>query len=116
MLNWLKNLLKGNIMFENIDAQAFEKEAANNKNAVILDVRTADEYSSGHLENAVNVDFNAPDFRSRLETLDKSKKYLVYCRSGARSFNACNIMSQTGFDQVVNMQGGIMSWRGKVTA
>ncbi len=103
-------------MFENLDPEAFEKELHNNPDAVVLDVRTAEEFHTGHLKNALNVDVTAPDFETRLKTLDATQKHLIYCRSGARSFNACTIMSQSGFSKVINMQGGIMSWRGPITS
>ncbi|KAB1063792.1 rhodanese-like domain-containing protein [Salibacter halophilus] len=114
MLGFLKKLLGGNIMFENINAHAFEKEIQNNPDAVLIDVRTPGEFESGHIPNAVNLNLQDPAFQSELQKLDKSKKYLVYCRSGARSFNACNIMTNSGFDDVTNLQGGIVSWRGEV--
>jgi rhodanese-related sulfurtransferase len=101
-------------MFENIDAVTFEKEIENSPEAVVLDVRTAWEFESGHLENAVHLDFFSPSLEADLNKLDKSKYYLIYCRSGARSYSACSAMSGIGFNKVVNMDGGIMSWQGKV--
>ena len=111
MFNLFKKKRK---MFDNINAAVFEREMENNPDAVLLDVRTPAEFDSGHLPNAVNVDINDPAFMSEIENLDKSKHYLVYCRSGARSYNACNIMTNNGFGKVANMMGGIISWRGKV--
>jgi rhodanese-related sulfurtransferase len=105
---------KSNKMFDNINASVFEKEVQNNPDAVLLDVRTAEEFNSGHLPDAVNIDIHSPSFMSDIEKLDKSKYYLVYCRSGARSYNACNIMANSGFTKLANMMGGIMSWRGEV--
>jgi rhodanese-related sulfurtransferase len=65
---------------------------------VILDVRTKEEYDNGHVENAVNIDFYSKDLKKELKKLDKSKKYKVYCRSGARSQRVVEIMKKMGFD------------------
>lgn len=101
-------------MFENINAVAFQKEVEANSEAVLIDVRTADEFESGHLPNAINLNVTSHDFMERVEQLDKSKTYLVYCRSGARSFNACNLMYNAGIENVTNLQGGIIAWQGEV--
>ncbi|MAX79377.1 MAG: rhodanese [Crocinitomicaceae bacterium] len=101
-------------MFENINATAFEKEVASNSDAVLVDVRTREEFEAGHIPGAVNIDISSFDFADKISELDKAKQYLVYCRSGARSFNACNIMVNEGFQKLTNLQGGIMSWQGEV--
>jgi rhodanese-related sulfurtransferase len=77
---------------------------------VILDVRTADEYSSGHLQNALNIDIYQSDFRSRISQLSRTNKYLVYCRTGVRSAEAAAIMRDLGFTIIYNMDGGITEW------
>ena len=56
-----------------------------NGNFIILDVRTPQEYASGHLEDAINIDYNSPTFQESLTTFDKDKTYLLYCRTGNRS-------------------------------
>lgn len=80
------------------------------ENTVLLDVRTPEEYSGGHIPNAVNINFNAPDFSAQIEKLDKSKTYLVYCRSGARSGRAATSMSEMGFQTIYTLKGGILGW------
>lgn len=81
--------------------------------SVILDVRTADEFESGHIKGALNMDIRGgADFMASIETLDKSKSYFVYCRSGARSGQACQLMSQLGFSAVYNLDGGVLAWEG----
>ena len=77
---------------------------------VILDVRTADEYSSGHLQNALNIDIYQSDFKSRISQLARTNKYLVYCRTGTRSTEAVAIMSDLGFTTIYNLDGGITQW------
>ena len=71
--------------------------------AVVIDVRTAGEFAEGHLPGAVHIDWFSPNFRAQVEALDKSKTYLLYCRSGNRSGQAVRAMQQMGFSQVQNL-------------
>lgn len=75
---------------------------------VIIDVRTPAEFSSGHLEGAVNIDVQSPDFDSQISALDPAGSYYVYCRSGNRSAQAIDRMSALGFTDLTN-GGGIES-------
>ena len=79
--------------------------------ALILDVRTADEFSKGHLENAINIDWYSADFKNRISVFDKTKPVMVYCLSGGRSAEAANVLRNEGFKEVYEMNGGIMKWR-----
>ena len=81
------------------------------ENTVLLDVRTPVEFGGGHIPNSININFNAPDFSAQIEKLDKSKTYLVYCRSGARSGKAATSMSEMGFQTIYTLQGGILNWK-----
>lgn len=84
-------------------------------NAVILDVRTEAEVAEKKIPNSINIDiYKGQGFVYQVEELDKSKNYYVYCRSGARSAQACNIMNQLGFDKTYNLLGGILEWTGDV--
>ena len=81
--------------------------------SIILDVRTEEEFESGYIAGAKNLDiYGGADFISSIEELDKSKAYFVYCRSGARSGQACQLMEQMGFEQVYNLEGGVLAWEG----
>jgi len=91
----------------------FEKELRNTPNAVVIDVRTKGEFHSGKIAGAINIDLMSPDFHSRIAGLDKNKTYFVYCRSGNRSGQACNLMGSKGL-KAYNLAGGIIGWRGKV--
>ena len=73
---------------------------------LVLDVRTGQEFAGGHLEKALNLDFNGPDFQGQLAGLDKSKPYLVYCAVGGRSGKAAKLMQEMGFQQVYNVSEG----------
>jgi len=84
-------------------------------NAVILDVRTEDEWNDGIIPNAINIDiYKGQGFIYAVEELDKSKNYYVYCKAGGRSEQACNIMNQLGFENTYNLLGGMMQWKGEV--
>ena len=79
------------------------EELKDNKEFQVLDVRTNEEYLSGSYENAIHIPLD--DLRNRLNELEKSKTYLVYCRTGLRSYIACRILMQNGF-KVKNITGG----------
>jgi rhodanese-related sulfurtransferase len=84
-----------------------------NSDFVILDVRTPGEFETGHIENAVNIDFYADNFQAELDRLDKRVTYLIYCRTGARSGSTLGMMKDMGFRSVYDLQGGITKWRRK---
>lgn len=71
--------------------------------AIILDVRTADEYAGGHLDGAQLLDFNGGDVAAAIPSLDPDAEYLVYCRSGNRSGQAIALMEQAGFSNLTNL-------------
>ncbi len=93
------------------EAFALIQNNQNNPDFVILDVRTPEEFADGYIENAIDIDFYLKTFRDELNKLDKSKTYLIYCRSGGRSGNALNIMAELNFKEVYNMSGGIDGWK-----
>jgi rhodanese-related sulfurtransferase len=78
---------------------------------VILDVRTHEEFSTGFIEKAVNIDYTAEDFKEQLVKLDKDSIYLVYCQAGGRSRRAMELMRELGFKRTYNLSGGISLWR-----
>lgn len=91
--------------------QAFIKQAKADTTAIILDVRTPEEYKEEHLAGARQLDFlNTSVFDAGIKQLDKSHTYYVYCRSGKRSHNACIKMKKQGF-KVFDMEGGILNWK-----
>ncbi len=77
----------------------------------VLDVRTPAEFAEGHIPGAKNIDFYAKDFAERLGKLDKSKPYLMHCRSGGRSGKAGAMMSKMGFKLVYDLAPGMNGWR-----
>jgi rhodanese-related sulfurtransferase len=99
----------------NLEQEDWRDQLNKDTNAVILDVRTEDEFAEGMIPGAINIDiYKGQGFIYSIEELDKSKNYYVYCRSGGRSGQACSIMSQLGFENTYNLLGGIMNWEGEV--
>jgi thioredoxin len=95
----------------NLSATEFAEKIKELPTAVILDVRTPDEFSKGHLQNALNYDWNGNEFEKQIARLDKSKPVFVYCLSGGRSSAAASKMRSNGFTNVYELDGGIMKWR-----
>jgi rhodanese-related sulfurtransferase len=83
----------------------------NNANFVVLDVRTPDEFKDGHIEGAININYESGGFKTELAELDMKKTYFVYCRTGRRSGEAVKIMKEMGFDSIVTMKGDIVKWK-----
>lgn len=96
----------------NLSATEFADKIKELPTATLIDVRTPDEFSKGHLANANNYDWNGTEFDNQIAPLDKSEPVFVYCLSGGRSSSAANKMRSDGFTQVYEMDGGIMKWRG----
>lgn len=89
------------------------KVMLNNEHGILLDVRTPEEFAEGHLPGAINIDFKNEGFSAALDTLDKTKQYEVYCRSGHRSGESTEMMSKKGFKKVYDLEGGILKWQEK---
>lgn len=100
---------------QNINQEEFAKIVQAEK-AVIVDVRTPQEVAAGIIKGAtVFADINGSNFEAQMAKLDKSKTYIIYCRSGARSSSAANYMVSKGFTKVYNLNGGISNWSGEIT-
>lgn len=93
-----------------IDTEQFDK-MRHDKDAVVLDVRTKQEFEQGHVPGATNIDISSPQFRKQIGELDKSKTYLVHCASGVRSDRATRMMSAMGFLKLFDFHGGFKAWK-----
>ena len=101
---------------KNLTQEQWKEALENDENAVILDVRTEAEYIEGFIPEAKNLDiYKGQDFLNEVGKLDKEKSYYVYCRSGARSSQACALMNQQGIENTYNLMGGIAEWEGEIT-
>jgi phage shock protein E len=91
-------------------AAALIKEKGADPLFVILDVRTAKEFSTCWIKGALNIDIKTPDFREKVEKLARNGAYLACCRGGVRSARAMNLMKEWGFKEVYNLGGGLLKW------
>lgn len=97
-----------------LSQEEWREQISKDDDAVILDVRTELEVEEGYIPNAKNIDiYKGQEFLEELDKLDKDKNYYVYCRSGARSAQACTLMDQKGFKQTYNLIGGFSNWEGE---
>ena len=95
---------------ETVDPETAAEVIQTEPDAVVLDIRTAEEYNDGIIEGAINIDFYATDFAEQLDTLDKDTHYVVYCRSDNRSGQAMDTFVDLGFTTVTEIDGGIVNW------
>ena len=105
--------MSGDKNYTDINNEYLQNIIKNNKNALILDVRTIEEFRSGHIPNAKNIPVQ--ELSTQLSNLDtyKNDDIILYCRSGARSSKAANILNKNGFNKVYNL-GGIGNYKGKL--
>lgn len=97
---------------ENITQEKFT-ELSKLDGYIIIDVRTKGECSEGIVENAINIDFlDNTTFLNEIAKLNITEKYLVYCRSGNRSGQACKLMESLNFKHTFNLTGGMLAWEG----
>ncbi|MBP0904897.1 rhodanese-like domain-containing protein [Mariniflexile gromovii] len=87
------------------------KNQISNHSVQLIDVRTADEYKSGHINNAKNIDFLSSSFVYKINKLNKKKPVYVYCKSGNRSNKASKQLAELGFTEIYDLKGGFLNWR-----
>ena len=92
-----------------ISTTAFKAKVAGT-DVQLVDVRTPEEFSEGHLKNSKNIDFKNDNFMAQMEKLDKSKPLYLYCRSGNRSGKASAKLKEAGFTEIYDMKGGFLAW------
>jgi thioredoxin len=93
-----------------IDSKAFAEKMTATPNPQILDVRTPEEFTSDHIDNAKNINWLGTTFVSDVEKLDKSQPVFVYCKSGGRSQKAAEKLNELGFKTIYQLDGGILKW------
>jgi rhodanese-related sulfurtransferase len=99
-------------LLNNLPPIQFRAAIEHTSNAVIIDVRTHQEFLQGHICNAINVDFLSENLWEEIEQMDKNQTFFIYCRSGRRSIRVCTLMRNGGFDntKVFNLDGGLVAW------
>ena len=94
-----------------IDPTDAYNQLNSNQDIILIDVRTEEEIRISKISGSINIDFDSKSFYDSLLTLNKSKKYFIYCRSGRRSTITVNYMRENGFHESYNVDGGINSWK-----
>ena len=91
----------------------FQQKVSEVGTTQLVDVRTPEEFNAGHIEGAKNFNIDDAAFESQVATLDKTKPVLVYCKAGGRSSTAAKKLKELGFQEVYELDGGMMSWNNK---
>lgn len=96
--------------FKVVDVEKYE-QAIKQKDVQLVDVRTPEEFKEGHIKGATNIDFFSDDFLTQFDAYDKNKPLYLYCRSGNRSAKASKKLSEAGFKNIVDLEGGYKAWK-----
>lgn len=97
---------------KNLRSDEAKKLLSENKDIIIIDVRTPQEFNAGHIKDAKNINVADKNFNSRIEGLDRDSTYLVYCRTGNRSRYAIQFMEEQNFKSLYHLEHGITEWVG----
>ncbi|OYU83101.1 MAG: rhodanese [Flavobacterium sp. BFFFF2] len=96
--------------------QEWALQLAQDPDAVLLDVRTPQEWADGIIPGALQIDiYTGQAFVYKVDELDREKSYYIYCKAGGRSAQACSLMKQMGFTKTYNLLGGFMNWEGETS-
>jgi rhodanese-related sulfurtransferase len=95
---------------EVLTPEKFEQKLSATPTRILLDVRTPEEYSEGHLAEAQLINYYNSDFKNQLSLLDKTKPVFVYCKSGRRSGASADLLIELGFTEVYDLEGGFTAW------
>jgi thioredoxin len=93
-----------------VDVKAFAEKLKTTESPQLVDVRTPEEYSVGHIENATNSNWFDENFAASISKYDKAKPVFVYCKVGGRSAKAADKLAELGFTEIYNLDGGYMKW------
>lgn len=96
--------------YESLSAKSFQEKLKTEKKPQILDVRSPDEFVSGHIENAININWNSENFNDKINQFDKTKPIFVNCQGGARSKKAADRLFSLGFKPIYELNGGMNDW------
>lgn len=94
-----------------LDVHAYESMLSLTEGVQLIDVRTPEEFTAGHLPGAKMIDWNSPDFDTQVGQLDKQKPLMLYCAVGGRSAQAAARLKSLGFSNVTDMKGGFNAWK-----
>lgn len=114
MLDFIKGLFSGGEKpYQEMDSEAFEEALKGTKKAMLIDVRHRHEFDAEKMPNAINLDVMVPTFKEKIANYDPKKTFFVYCQSGRRSAKACKAMASLGFENLINLKGGLNQFEGK---
>ena len=100
-------------MLNNLKTTAFLEKYKTTADAVLVDVRTIEEFNRQHLPDALHFDYLAEGFLDQLDSMDKGTTYFVYCQSSRRSTRTCTLLKNSGFNKVFNLDGGLNEMNNK---
>ena len=92
-----------------MDSESF-KTAINKNKVNLIDVRTPGEFSNGTIDYAVNIDYKGENFLEGFSKYNKKEALYIFCRSGGRSSKASQVLSEAGFKEIYDLDGGYMGW------
>lgn len=95
-------------MINEIDSESLHERIASGEDVLLVDIRTPAEIAQGAIPDALHLPMHLIPIR--INELPKDREVVLYCRSGARSYQACAYMMQQGYDRVLNLRGGIIAW------
>jgi len=106
-------MCKGGIEKETrvLKPQAFQEKLQATPDAMLIDVRSLSEVKEGYIKGQINFDFNAEEFRTLINGLDKKKTYFIYCAGGVRSAKTAEVMESMDFEKVYTLDGGFNAWK-----
>jgi len=97
------------VTVQEMNVEQLKEQLDNNKESLLLvDIRSENEVAQGIIKDSIYIPMHLIPLK--LSELPKNKKIVLYCRSGVRSYHTCKFLIQEGFDNTVNLQGGIISW------
>jgi rhodanese-related sulfurtransferase len=98
---------------EILKGEELQKMIASGEDLMLIDVRTEEEVAEGKIANTDNLDIRDPEFVDHIAEYDRDKTYVMICRSGGRSAQACMHMMDLGFKKIYNLEGGMLAWTGE---
>jgi phage shock protein E len=94
-----------------VATKKFIKEYEQNNTAILIDVRTPEEYLGGYIDGALNFDIYSKSFKDDISYIDTTKTIFLYCRSGKRSNSAAHILKDMGFKKIYDLKGGYLAYK-----
>ena len=95
-------------MVNEIDSESLKTRLVGGEDLLLVDIRTSAEVAQGAIPGSKHIPMHLLPVRA--DELPKDKAFVLYCRSGARSYHACQYLAQQGYDKALNLRGGIIAW------